>query len=127
MATFPCTYFRISTKYPDSGTRIQLGNSYMFAAPPTAPDQRIFRLTLVGMQYFVNSNNTINTTTSPERNMAVLEAFYLAHKLYQSFDFNHPVLGLIVCKFNRPLEIPEGISGGNGIIESVEVELVEIP
>lgn len=127
MATFPCEYFLISTKYPDSGTRIQLGNSYTYTAPPMAADQRIFRLTLAGMQYFVNANGTINTTTETNRNMAVLEAFYNEHKLYLAFDFNHPVLGAMTCKFNRPLEIPNGIPGGNGVLESFEVELMEIP
>lgn len=127
MATFPCEYFLFSTKYPESGTRIQLGNSYTFTAPPPAPDQRIFRLTLGGMQYFVNENGTINTTTSASRNMAVLEAFYNEHKLYLPFDFIHPVSGLVVCKFNRPLEIPQGMPGGNGVLESFELELLEIP
>ena len=127
MATFPCEYFTFTTKYPESGTRVQLGNSYMFTAPPSAPDQRIFTLTLAGMQYFTNPNGSINTSISTSRNMAVLEDFYNDHKLYLTFNFNHPVYGAIKCKFNRPLEVPKGMVGGNGVLETFDVELVEIP
>lgn len=127
MAVFPCEYFTFTTKYPESGTRVQLGGSYMFTAPPSAPDQRIFTLTLAGMQYFVNANGSINTALYPSRNMAVLEQFYNDHKLYLTFDFTHPVLGAVKCKFNRPLEIPKGIPGGNGVLEEFDIELVEMP
>ena len=127
MAVFPCEYFTYTTKYPESGTRVQLGGSYMFTAPPSAPDQRIFTLTLGGMQYFLNTNGSINRSTKPERNMAVLEDFYADHRLYLTFDFLHPVYGGIKCKFNRPLEVPRGMAGGNGVLEAFDVELIEIP
>lgn len=127
MATFPCTYFTYQTKYPASGSRIQLGNSYVFSAPPTAPDQRTFTLKLNGLQYFVTTGGLVDLTQSPERNAAVLEAFYVTHKLFQTFVFNHPVLGALDCKFNRPLEIPEGLPGGNGVLNPFDVELIEIP
>lgn len=126
MATFPATYYQTSTKYPNSGTRIQMGRSYTYTAPQVSPDQRIFTLSLAGMQYFV-TNNVIDLTVSTERNMAVLDAFYREHLLYKSFDFNHPVYGIILCKFNQPLEIPKGIPGGNGVLEPFTVELIEIP
>lgn len=127
MAVFPATFFTFSTRYPESGQRIRFGNSYAFTAAPTSPDQRQFILRLQGMQYFVNSNGTLNTTTEPGRNLAVLEAFYNTHKLYMEFDFPHPVYGTVVCKFLQPLEIPEGIKGGNGVIDSIEVTLEEQP
>lgn len=127
MAVFPAKYFTVQTKYPNSGTRIQLGNSYMYSAPPVAPDQRIFIVKLQGMTYFVASNGTLDTTTQTGRNMKVFEDFYVAHKLYLSFDFPHPMLGTVKCKFNRPLEIPEGVPGGSGMLPVFEVELIEIP
>lgn len=127
MATFPATYFTVQTKYPQSGSRVQLGNSYLYTAPPLAPDQRIFNVKLQGMTYFVNANGTINTTLQIGRNMAVLEQFYLDHKLYLTFQFPHPVYGTVNCKFNQPLQIPEGVEGGSGMLPAFEVELVEIP
>lgn len=127
METFPATYFLISTTYPESGKRIQLGNSYQYDAPPAAPDQRIFRLTLQGMAYFVDQNNQIDDTVFPGRNLAVLETFYNDHKRATPFIFNHPVYGNVTCKFNRPLEIPPGLPGGGGLVQDPEVELIEIP
>ena len=127
METFPCTYFRFSTRYPESGLRMQLGRSYVHTAAPQAPDQRNFLLTLPGMQYFCDAGGQLTAATEPERNMLVLENFYNAHKLAFSFNFNHPIYGTLVCKFNRPLEIPDGIPGGTGILEEVRVELLEIP
>lgn len=127
MATFPATYFTVQTKYPQSGSRVQLGNSYLYTAPPVAPDQRTFIVNLQGMTYFVNANGTLNTTTQTGRNMAVFEQFFLDHKLYLTFQFPHPVYGTVNCKFSQPLQIPEGIPGGSGMLPPFEVELIEIP
>lgn len=127
MAVFPATFFRFSTKYPDSGSRIQFGRSYQFDTPPESPDQRIFLIKLMGMQYFLTAGQALDRTIKPERNLALLEDFYNAHKRATEFTLNHPVYGAVVCKFNRPLEIPEGIPGGNGLVPEFEVELIEIP
>ena len=127
MAVFPCTYFTYQTRYPESGIRVQLGNSYQYDVAPEAPDQRIFTLTLPGMQYFLTAGGAIDTVTSPERNMAVLENFYNQHKRAVEFTFNHPVYGALQCKFNRPLEVPDGIPDGGGVLNDVTVELIEIP
>lgn len=127
MAVFLPIYFTWTTKYPDSGTRIGFARSYAYTAGPTAPDQRIFNLKLQGMQYFLNASQVIDTTVFPERNLALFEQFYRNHYLHQPFDFNHPVYGMLQCKFNRPLELPEGVPGGNGMIETLEVELIEQP
>lgn len=127
MATFPAKYFTYSTEYPESGQRITLGESYQFDVMPEAPDQRIFKLKLKAMCYFVDQNDVISLVFEPARNMAVLEAFYNTHKRAKAFDFPHPVYGTVRCKFNRPLQIPEGVAGGNGHLEDLDVELIEIP
>lgn len=127
MAVFPAVYFTSTTKYPESGNRISLANSYDFTSGPSAPDQRIFTLKLQGMQYFVTSGGAIDLSPEPGRNMAVLEAFYLLHKLHVTFDFTHPVYGVVRCKFNRPLEIPEGERGANGLLVDFDMELREQP
>lgn len=127
MATFPVKFFTFSTKYPNSGTRIQLGRSYQFDSPAEAPDQRLFLLRISGMQYFLDASDQIDEVVSQELNMAFLENFYNIHKMAVAFDFNHPVYGTLSCKFNRPLEIPEGLPSGNGVLGAFEVELVEQP
>lgn len=127
MQFFPPKYFRYRTAYPESGTRIQLGNSYQFDSPPDSPDQRIFTLMLQGMTYFVDASDALDRLYEPSRNLALLEDFYNTHKRATPFILEHPVYGQVVCKFNRPLNIPEGISGGSGLVDIIEVELIEVP
>lgn len=99
----------------------------MYTSPPVAADQRTFNVKVQGMQYFLDETNALDLSIESGRNMAVLEAFYNTHKMYMNFDFTHPVYGIVVCKFSAPLEIPEGISGGNGIFPAFDLELIEIP
>lgn len=127
MSVFPCSYFTVSTRYPESGIRINLGRSYQFDVPPEAPDQRIFTVTVQGLTWFTNADGTVNRTTNPGRNIAVLEDFYRDRRRALAFTFNHPAEGAIQVKFNRPLEIPSPISGGSGVLPDVEVELIEVP
>jgi hypothetical protein len=127
MEHFPATFFTSTTKYPDSGIRIQMGRSYQFDAPASAPDQRLFNLKLPGLAYFCDAAGAIDLTQSPERNMAVLEAFYNVHKRAKSFIFTHPVYGERTVKFNRPLQVPQGIIDGDGALEKLELELIELP
>ena len=127
MAVFNFPYHKVGTKYPNSGTRIQMGNSYQFSAPSPAPDQRIFRLKFALLQYFTTPAGQMDRTTMPEINLALLDDFYQAHKLHASFTYNHSVYGPLTCKFNQPLEIPHGLEGGNGVVRDIEVELIECP
>ena len=125
--TFEPTFFQFDTEYPDSGVRIQFGNSYTFAAPPDAPDQRIFKIMLQGMQYFLDVDGEIDRTVKPERNMAKFEDFYLLNKLWDSWTFPHPVYGDVQVKFHKPLMIPKGIKKGGGVLPDFEIQLVEQP
>lgn len=78
------------------------------------------------MKYFV-SNGVLDKTKEPEINMARLEQFYDLHKLHATFTYNHPVYGELMCRFNKPLKVPEGTPGGQGFVPNIEVELIEMP
>lgn len=58
MKRFNFPYHTQSTEYPESGTRVQLGNSYVFTAPPSGPDMRRFRLSFPTMLYIVSDEPT---------------------------------------------------------------------
>lgn len=131
METFNFPYHTQSTEYPESGTRVQLGGSYVFTSPPAGPDLRRFRLSFPTMVYYTGVGHTdavpvLDLTKNPKLNMAVLEKFYRDHKLHKSFIYPHPVLGAIECKFYSPLKIPEGVVGGGGALKDFTVELYEI-
>lgn len=126
--TFEPVNFLFETQYPESGTRLQLGNSWTFTAPPDAPDQRIFKLTLQGLRFYVEEDGTtIDTDTEPTRNAGRFDAFYQRHRLWKSFTFNHPQFGPLEVKFHKPLNLPKGIKGGNGLLPEFDIELVEQP
>lgn len=127
MATFIWLINQQETKYPESGFRMQLGNSYAATAAPVAPDQRVITLSFGTMCYYTNLNGTIDYLKNPPLNFGALEKFYLDHKLHKSFDYVHPVYGTMICKFNKPLEVPKGIPEGNGWLQAFTLELIEYP
>lgn len=127
MDTFNFPYHTFTTEYPESGVRMQLGNSYVFTAPPESPDQRKFNLTFPAMQYYVPTPGTVDITTNPTRNAGTLEKFYTDHKLYATFIYPHPVYGDVNVKFNKPLKIPQPVAGGSGVLNPFDVEFIEMP
>lgn len=128
MATFDFPLHRQRTKYPDSSVRMQFGSGYVAAAEPQAPDQRIFVLSFTGMRYITTTptGTTLDLTSDPYKNYGKLEKFYQDHRLYTTFTYVHPVYGSLTCRFNKPLEGPEGIPGGTGVVKDFELELIEV-
>lgn len=126
MAVFNFPYHTQETEYPDSGFRATLGNSYQFAAPPSAPDQRKFTLKFPLLKWFVTAG-AIDPAPSALINMAALDAFYNRHRCWAVFTYPHPVYGNLPCRFNKPLKIPKGIEGGDGAVKDIEIELLEVP
>lgn len=127
LETFNFPYHQTETENPESGFRVQLGGSYTFTTPPSDPDQRMFTLTMSGMQFFLNSSDELDETINPTRNMYNLIKFYQRHKLYKSFHYTHPVHGLMEVKFNKPLKESAADRGGFGVIKDFAIELIEIP
>lgn len=127
LETFDYPYHAFVTDNPDSGLRVQFGGSYIFSAPPTDPDQRIFTLSFNGMQFFTDGLGDLDDSIEPQKNMFNLIKFYQRHKLYKSFKYQHPVHGLLEVKFNKPLKEEAVLAGGYGVIKEFSVELIEIP
>lgn len=127
MEIFNFPYHRTRTAYPENGVRIKFGGNYTFATEPDAPDDRTFTLEMVGIQWFVDTNDAVDLSQEPTRNAGVLENFYKVHGLWKSFIYPHPTAGNVVVKFAKPLNLPYGIFNGNGVCEDFELELVEQP
>lgn len=127
LEVFDFPYHLFETVNPESGFRGQFGNSYIFTAAPSAPDQRVFKLSFPAMKWFVDADGVVDATQNPQYNMKALIDFYHLHRLHESFQYNHPVYGTLVVKFNKPLVEPKGEIGENGVVRNVEIELIEIP
>lgn len=115
------------SKYPDNGFRIQMGNSYSFAAAPTSPPQRIFVVRVQGKRAYAQYDGTVDTNAALPENVMTLNAFYLAHQLWKTFIYPHPLFGNLNVKFNKPLELPEVMVGGSGLLPDITLEFVEQP
>lgn len=130
MEEFDFDFHLFSAEYPDSGDRLQLGRSYMFTAGPVAPDQRVITLHFPTMFYYVNAvTGTPDTTTNPKMNFLRLEGFYTRHRLWKPFNYRHPMYGMLVVKFDKPLKTPKGLGSGapKGQLEGFTVDLLEQP
>lgn len=114
-------------QYPQSSTSTKFGGGYSFASYPSGPDQVIFILHFAAMRYFVNSDGTMDTTTSPRINMQVLKNLYEANRLHKTFIYNHPIRGYVFCKFESPLQCPKVIPDANGVTEAFDVRLIMQP
>ena len=124
---FDFPYHTFETVNPETGFRGKFGGSYLFTAVPDSPDQRTFKLGFAAMKFFTNPDNSLNSETEPAINMKRLIDFYQEHKLHKTFNYDHPVYGVLEVKFHKPLPEPKGVIGGMGVVESFEIELIEIP
>lgn len=127
METFTWVNHTFSTEYPESGFKLQLGNSYEYAEGPTSPDQRVITLSFPLLKYFTNAAGALSATIQPTLNMLALENFYVVHKMWKTFIYPHPVHGNLNVRFRKPLKVPAGLPDGGGAVGSFSVELIEQP
>lgn len=112
------------TLVPEDSTGTSM-NGWFFASKPKVPYQRKFRVTLYGLRWYLNTNGTYNTTASPTTNARLLEQFYQANGRWDNFAWAHPHLGTLQVRFAEPVNVPKAEPNSNGLIEELEVVLVE--
>jgi hypothetical protein len=101
-------------------------NGWQFAARPTTPYQRKFKLTLYGLRWFIReTDGSFDTTTQTSINARLLELFYQEHETWKPFTYRHQHFGDLECRFATPLIVPAGMPNSNGLIKSVEATLIE--
>lgn len=99
-------------------------NGWSFTSRPTTPFQRRFKLTLYGLQWYLAPNGLYDATTNVNFNAHALELFYRDHEIWRPFDWTHPHFGPMVCKFDAPVIVPAAMPNSNGLIESMEIQMV---
>lgn len=127
METFDFDYHSMSTKYPETGTKMKLGGSYNYTSTPTEPPARTITLHFAdnAMRIHMISRGVPDLTKEPQTNWARLEAFYKAHEMHKSFIYQHELYGDLVVKFAKPLEMPQLTKGG--WLPSFTLDLEEQP
>lgn len=122
---FPAEYYDVEIEYPDNSNIIPLGNNYSMSFTSVGRDIRIIKVSCSGLRYMFDSEDRLAFSYCSGENMALLEMFYLKHRLSKKFAFEY--LGEIIpVRFKDPLSIPK-VEGSTGIISTVELTLVETP
>lgn len=126
METFNFPYHVPTHSYP-KGDSFKFGRGYEFSAQPQLPVQKRFTLRFNVMKWEFDNSGVADASINPTTNILALIQFYEAHYSYKTFIYPHPVLGNINVKFaaDAPWEVPKGIVGGTGAVESFEMVLVE--
>lgn len=123
---FHCGYFDVEMEYVEDTLVAPLGGNYQMIFKKTRPALRTLSLTIQGMQYFVNTeNDSIDITHFTERNMALLEIFYLKHRLTEVFNFEYGG-EVIPVRFKEPLSISK-VATNTGVLDTIQLTLVEAP
>jgi hypothetical protein len=78
------------------------------------------------MRWYLNTAGTaLDLTTNPTRNAGRLLNFYKSNRTWDVFTFQHEYMGVIVCRFEKPVTIPEGLPNSGGLIGEFEVNLIQ--
>jgi hypothetical protein len=100
-------------------------NGWFFSAKPKIPYQRTFIVTLQGMYWYLGGTGLYDAITNPRYNARRLEIFYQANGTWDNFDFVHPHLGAMKCRFAEPVQVPEAIVNSGGLIDKFDIKLIE--
>lgn len=126
MADFTfCPNGTVPETLPREASNTVTFGGWKFTARPTSPIQRAFRVRLHGLRWYLNTDGTYDKTTNPTINAAALEEFYSTYEQWAPFTWVHPHLGLLTVKFNAPLAVPAGQVNAGGLLEPLEIMLVE--
>lgn len=126
METFNfCPNSLVPATLPRENTSYMSMNGWTFSSRPTTPYQKKFRVKLFGLRWYLNSaTGLFDNTTDPTLNAKALEEFYERHETWSPFNWTHPHLGPIVCRFANPVTVPEATVNSGGLIEPVEITLI---
>jgi hypothetical protein len=100
-------------------------NGWGFSSKPAIPYQRTFRVTLHGMRWFLTASGTFDDATQQTINARWLEEFYQLNGVWDNFFWRHPHLGTMRCRFQAPLSVPAGKPNSGGLLDPLEVMLIE--
>lgn len=122
-----CPNSLVPEMIPPDPTNGMSMNGWSFSAKPTIPFQRSWRITLHGMRWYTNAGTGLfDTTTDPTHNAARLEAFYQANGCWDTFSWTHPhISGAMTVRFKVPVQIPAALSNSGGVINPLEVTLIQ--
>lgn len=120
-----CETSRVAEEIPPDDVKATSMNGWDFSAKPKIPYRATFKVVLYGMKWYLNEDgDELDTDTDPEHNMGRLRSFYLTHRLWDSFLYDHEYLGQIRVRFDKSLRFPPAIGDSDGKVEAYELTLI---
>ena len=127
-STFLFPKHRVTTRYQLNSDQVQFGNGWVFTSKPISPPQRQFTLTFEGLRWVYTDAGQLDVYTNADVNAGALDTFYRQVQLGSRFYYPHDIYGKLVCRFFKPLELPETIKGSRfNVLAPTTVELLEMP
>ena len=126
LMVFDFPFHRVSTSYRQESASYLLGGNYTFRTGRSKAEQRTFKLQFDSMRRLLTPTGKFELAREPQLNLGWLEYFYLRHRNTEPFYYPHPVYGNIKVRFKTPPVFPEGLIGGRGWTQPVEIELIEV-
>lgn len=99
-------------------------NGWNFSAKPTVPYQKSFKVTLHGLNWYLNPDGTFDRLKNRTYNARSLEEFYETHGTWANFSWFHPHLGNLQVRFKASVAIPAAIPNSGGLCNPLEITLV---
>lgn len=118
-----CPNSRVAEELPPEEVVAASMNGWDFTAKPKIPYRAKFKVTLYGMRWYLDGAE-LDTITDAEHNMGRLRTFYLLHRTWDTFTYEHEYLGDLTVRFDKPLNFPAAIPNSDGRIEPLELTLI---
>lgn len=115
----------VAVEVPPDEPNVVSFNGWDFTAKPNTPYRRKFTLTISGMHWRLNEAKTqLDMDIDPLHNAGRLLEFYQKNRRWDTFQYPHEYLGLILCRFAEPLSIPAALPNSSGLIADFQTTLV---
>lgn len=121
-----CPNSQVPETLPREQGSVMTMGGWTFSSKPTTPFVKTIRLTLHGVQWFLDGDDYYDFAEQPTINARRLEMFYERHELWNPFFWTHPHTGIQqLYRFKTMLAVPKALPNSNGLIEALEVQLME--
>lgn len=119
-----CPTTRVAeTMAPDEPT-IRDMNGWDYTPNPVLPYRRRFKLILEGLRWYTTEHGFLDLVHDREHNAGALENFYAYHRKHIPFEYEHEWLGVLLLRFDGPVNIPRAIPNSGGLVEPLEITAI---
>ena len=122
---FPCGFYDVEIEYREDTITAPLGGSYSMVFKDNKPQIRTVKVSIEGLQYYKNPCDCLSFDYATWQNAALLEVFYLQHRLQGVFQLEYAG-ELLKLRFKEPLVLTKPMPN-SGVLPTIELLFIETP